>query len=52
MSKYKHFPPYSLYGFPQSLLVNSIRGRIRGERTGNITSSLAPRDPKRFGRAE
>ena len=35
----------------QSLSVSSLKWRIRGERVGN-NSSLGPRDPKRFNRAE
>ena len=37
--------------FSQSLSVNSLQWRIRGERAGN-KSSLGPCDPKRFGLAE
>ena len=37
--------------FSQALSVNSLRWRIRDERAGN-TSSLGPRDPKRFGPAK
>ena len=44
-------PSPSCTAFSQFLSVNSLRWRIRGERAGN-KSSLGPRDPKRFGRAE
>ena len=41
--------PIPCTAFSQSLSVNSLRWRIRGERAGNIfTFSLGPRDPKRF----
>ena len=38
--------------FSNSAKCYSLRWRIRGERAGNLTFSLGPRDPKRFGRAE
>ena len=44
-------PSPSCAAFSQFLSVNSLWWRIRGERAGN-KSSLGPRDPKRFGRAE
>ena len=45
--------PSPCTAFSQAFSVNSLRWRIRGERAGKaLTSSLGPRDPKRFGRAE
>ena len=41
---------YSVFPVPLGQLTSVIRGK--SEANGRETSSLRPRDPKRFGRAE